>query len=41
MNEGRIKLPGTDMYADYKGKAGFYDNGLLGFIPSISIRYRF
>ena len=41
MNEGRIKLPGTDMYADSKGKAGFYDNGLLGFIPSISIRYRF
>ena len=31
-------------YADtfkYPPKVGFYDNGLMGFIPSLSIRYRF
>lgn len=25
----------------YKSQAGFYDNGLLGLVPSISVRYRF
>jgi hypothetical protein len=25
----------------YKGKAGFYDNGMLGFAPALAVRYRF
>lgn len=25
----------------YGGKVGFYDNGLLGFVPAIAVRYRF
>lgn len=41
MNDGRFKIPGTDFTGEYGGKTGFYDNGLLGFIPSVSLRYRF
>jgi hypothetical protein len=26
---------------EYKGKAGFYDNGMLGFAPALAVRYRF
>lgn len=25
----------------YKGNVGFYDNGLLGFVPTFALRYRF
>ena len=25
----------------HKARIGFYDNGLLGFVPSVSVRYRF
>ena len=25
----------------YNGKAGFYDNGMLGFAPTLAVRYRF
>ncbi len=25
----------------YGGKVGFYDNGMLGFVPAIAVRYRF
>lgn len=25
----------------YKARVGFYDNGMLGFVPTISVRYRF
>lgn len=40
------KHPYTDpanpeILRESKAKIGFYDNGLLGFAPSISIRYRF
>ena len=26
---------------DYKGKAGYYNNGWFGFVPTLSVRYRF
>lgn len=26
---------------EYKGKTGFYDNGMLGFAPALAVRYRF
>ena len=29
----------SDRY--YKGKVGFYDNGMLGFVPTFALRYRF
>lgn len=41
INDGRFRIPETSLFADYGGKTGFYDNGVLGFIPSISLRYRF
>lgn len=25
----------------YKARVGFYDNGMLGFVPNISVRYKF
>ena len=33
--------PITDKVERYSPHVGFYDNGLLGFAPSISVRYRF
>ena len=41
INDGKFSLPGTGSRVDYGQKVGFYDNGLLGFIPSIALRYRF
>ena len=41
INDGRFKIPETDITVKYGSKTGFYDNGLLGFAPSIAIRYRF
>lgn len=41
INDGNITLPDTDLKANYGGKADFYQNGLLGFVPSIALRYRF
>ena len=40
-NDGKFTLPGTGVWVDYGGKTGFYDNGLLGFVPSVALRYRF
>jgi hypothetical protein len=40
-NNGRLKDPISGTNIKFDGKTGFYDNGLLGFIPSISVRYRF
>ncbi len=40
-NNGHMRSPATGKTVDFQGKTGFYDNGLLGFIPSISVRYRF
>jgi hypothetical protein len=41
INDGKFTLPGTDIRVNYGAKAGFYDNGLLGFVPSVALRYRF
>lgn len=41
INDGRFRIPNTDTVVKYEKKIGFYDNGLLGFVPSISVRYRF
>lgn len=41
INDGKFNIPGTDLRAAYGSKTGFYDNGLLGFVPSIALRYRF
>lgn len=41
MNDGTLKDPLTGTRVSFGNKTGFYDNGLLGFIPSISVRYRF
>ena len=41
INDGKFTIPGTGVRVDYGGKAGFYDNGLLGFVPSLALRYRF
>ena len=38
-NDGKVRM--GDVEYDYGGKTGFYDNGLMGFIPSISARYMF
>lgn len=41
INDGRFRIPNTDTVVKYEKKIGFYDNGLLGFAPCISVRYRF
>lgn len=38
-NDGKVRM--GDVEYDYGGKTGFYDNGLMGFIPTISARYMF
>lgn len=44
INDGKVlngdPIIDTDS-GNYRSTAGFYDNGLLGFSPSISLRYRF
>lgn len=41
VNDGKFYDKETGIRVDYGGKVGFYDNGLLGFAPSLSVRYRF
>lgn len=41
INDGRFRIPETDIIVKYGSKTGFYDNGLLGFAPSLALRYRF
>ena len=41
INDGRFRIPETDIIVKYGSKTGFYDNGLLGFAPSVALRYRF
>lgn len=41
VNDGRFRIPEQNRYVSYESKVGFYDNGLLGFAPSIAVRYRF
>lgn len=40
-NDGRMRDPVTDTIIKYESKVGFYDGGLLGFAPTITVRYRF
>lgn len=40
-NVRKIMNDGMIISMNYGSKIGFYDNGLLGFIPTISARYRF
>ncbi|MBQ3250396.1 MAG: hypothetical protein IJB05_04545 [Bacteroidales bacterium] len=41
VNDGKFRDHETGLTVNYGGKTGFYDNGLLGFVPSLSIRYCF
>ena len=41
INDGKLTIPGSETIVNYGSKTGFYDNGLLGFVPSIALRYRF
>lgn len=41
INDGRFRDPYTNTIVKYGSKVGFYDNGLLGFAPTISVRYLF
>ena len=41
VNDGKFRDRDTGLTVNYGGKTGFYDNGLLGFVPSLSIRYCF
>ena len=41
INDGKFRVPNTDTVVSYESKIGFYDNGLLGLTPTISVRYRF
>lgn len=40
-NDGRMRIPELDTEVHYESKVGFYDNGLLGFAPTLTVRYRF
>lgn len=42
VNDGKFRDPVTNVVVEgYESKVGFYGNGLIGFIPNISVRYRF
>lgn len=41
VNDGTIRIPGTSESVEFESKTGFYAHGLAGFIPSLSVRYRF
>lgn len=42
VNDGKFRDPATNVLIEgYESKVGFYGNGLIGFIPNISVRYRF
>lgn len=41
INDGNLNDPLTGTRVSLGRKTGFYDNGVLGFIPSIAVRYRF
>lgn len=38
-NDGKVRI--GDIEYNYGEKTGFYDNGLMGFIPTVSVRYMF
>lgn len=42
VNDGKFRDPATNKVVEgFESKVGFYGNGLIGFIPNISVRYRF
>lgn len=41
INDRYVTYPGTDIEISYPNNFAFYDNGMMGFIPTLSIRYRF
>lgn len=42
INDGKFRDPATNIVVEgFESKIGFYNNGLLGFAPTISVRYRF
>ena len=41
INDGSHRDSVTGVTINYGSNAGFYDNGMMGFIPSVSVRYRF
>lgn len=41
VNDGKFRDRDSGLTVNYGGKTGFYDNGLLGFVPSLAIRYCF
>ena len=41
MNDGKLRDPQSGLSLDYGGKVNFYDNGMLGFAPTLSVRYCF
>lgn len=41
VNDGKIREKNSDVIIYHDCKVGFYDNGLLGFAPMLSVRYRF
>ena len=41
INDGRFRIPNTQTVVKYEKKIGFYDNGLNGLFPTLSLRYRF
>lgn len=41
VNDGKYYSAIDQVNKSYGSTVGFYDNGLLGFVPTISVRYRF
>ena len=42
VNDGRFRDPATNLTVEFESKSGMYTHGLLrGFIPHLSVRYRF
>ena len=41
INDGKAFYNHDGIPVKYASKVGFYNNGLFGFIPSVSVRYRF
>ena len=40
-NDGKVKDPETGITVEYGKKTGFYENGVKGFLPTLSVRYCF
>ncbi|MBQ3607477.1 MAG: hypothetical protein II991_04185 [Bacteroidales bacterium] len=42
VNDGKFRDPATNTIIEgFESKSGFYGNGFIGFIPHLSVRYRF